>query len=81
MSAKCGAFYSPQSADIGQNSDRVIFDFQISGQTLIKENCHNYRTNNDINTKIGSATKIKKRNKTTSKTVTMNSCQQIVMSL
>ena len=29
------------SLEIGQNSDRGISDFQISGQSLIKINCHN----------------------------------------
>ena len=57
----------PQSPDIGQNSDRGISDFQISGQSLIKENCHNSRTSDDIDMKLGPVTKLDKRNKTTSK--------------
>ena len=57
----------PQSPDIGQNSDGDISDFWISGQPLIKENCHNSRTSNDIDMKLGPVTKIDKRNKTTSK--------------
>ena len=36
--------YSPQSLDIGQNSDRDIPDFRISCQSFIKKNCQNSRT-------------------------------------
>ena len=43
----------PQSLDIGQNSDGGISDFRISGQSLIKENFHNYRTSDDIDMKLG----------------------------
>ena len=70
-----------QSPDIGQNSDGDISDFQISGQSLIKENCLNSRTNVDIDMKLGSVTKIDTRNKITSKKLTMTSCQKIVRSL
>ena len=55
--------------------------FLISGQSLIKGNCHNSRTSNDIDMKFGLVTKIDKINKTTSKKMTMTSCQQIVTSL
>ena len=41
----------------------LISNFQISGQTLIKRNCHNARTNNDIDIKLGPVTKIDWRNK------------------
>ena len=57
----------PQSPDIGQNSDGGISDFRISGQSLIKENCHNSRTSDDIDIKLGPVTKLHKRNKTTLK--------------
>ena len=70
-----------QSPDIGQNSDGDISDFQISGQSLIKENCHNSRANVDIDMKFGSVTKIDKRNKITSKKLTTTSCQKTVTSL
>ena len=60
--AKFGIHNLPQSPDIGQNSD-----FRISGQSLIKENCHNSRTSDDIDMKLGPVTKIEKRNKTASK--------------
>ena len=38
----------PQSPDNGQNSDKGISDFRISGQSLIKGNCHNSRISDDI---------------------------------
>ena len=50
-----------------QNLDGVISDIWISGQSLIKENCHNSRTIDDIDMKPGPVTKFDKRNKTTSK--------------
>ena len=56
-------------------------DFRISGQSLMKENCHNSRISNDIDMKLGPVTKFNKRNKTTSKNSTMSSSQQIEMSL
>ena len=39
----------------------------MSGQFLIKENCHNSTTSDDFHKKLGSVTKLGKRNKTTSK--------------
>ena len=53
----------PQSPDIEKNSDGSISDFQISGQSLIKLNCHNSRTSDDIDMKLGVVTKLDKRNK------------------
>ena len=58
--------YSP---DIRQNSDERISDFRISGQSFIKENCHNSRTTDDINMKLRPVTKHHKRNKTTLKKI------------
>ena len=57
----------PQSPDIGQNSDGGISNFRISGQSLIKQNCHNSRTSDDIDMNFGTKAKLDKRNKTTSK--------------
>ena len=57
----------PQSPDIGQNSDGGISYLRISAQSLLKENCHNSRTSDDIDMKLGPVTKIDKRNKATSK--------------
>ena len=54
--------YLPQSLDIGKNSDGGISDFRISGQSLTKENCHNSRTSDDIDMKLGPVTKLGKRN-------------------
>ena len=39
----------------------------IFGQFLIKENCHNCRTSDDIDTKLVPVTKLYKKNKPTSK--------------
>ena len=65
--AKCGVHNSLQSPDIGQNSDEGISDLQISAQSLIKENCHNSRTSDDVDMNFGPVTKLNKRNKTRSK--------------
>ena len=53
--------------DIGENSHEGISDFQISGQSLIKTNCHNSRTSDDIEMNLGPVTKLDKRNKATQK--------------
>ena len=58
----------PQSPEIWQNSHGGISDFRISGQSLIKGNCHNSRTSEDIDMKLGPVNKCEKRNKRTSKT-------------
>ena len=49
----------------------------------MKENCHNCRTSDDIDMKLGRVTKLDKRNKTTSKNLTLTSknCRKIVTSL
>ena len=52
---------------MGQNSVGGISNFRISGQSLIKENCHNSRTSNNIDWKPGPVTKFDKRNKGISK--------------
>ena len=67
--AKFGIPNSRQSPDIRQNSYGAVSDFRISGQSLIKENCHNSRTSNDIDMKLGPVTIIAKTNKTTSKKI------------
>ena len=41
--------------------------FPISGEYLIKENCYNSRTSDDIDMKLGPVTKLGTRDKTTSK--------------
>ena len=45
--------------------DKTQTDFRISGQSLIKENCHNSRTSDDIDMKLGPVTKPEKRNNKT----------------
>ena len=62
----------PQSADIGQNLDGDISDFRISCRSLIKEICHSSKTSHDIDMKVGSVTKLDKRNKTASKRIDDN---------
>ena len=57
----------PRSPDIGQNPDGVISDFWIFGQSFIKEDCHNSRTSNDIDMKLGLVTKLDKKITATSK--------------
>ena len=44
-----------------ENSDGGISGFWISGQSLIKENCHNFRTSNNIDMKLGPVTKLEKK--------------------
>ena len=57
----------PQSPDIRQNSDRCISNFQISGQSLIKVNCHNSRTSDDMEENLGPVIKLDMKNKKMSK--------------
>ena len=58
---KFGIPNPPQSPDIGKNSDRGISHFLISGQSFIKENCHNSRTSDDFDKKPEPVTKLYKR--------------------
>ena len=46
---------------------RGYFRFPDFWSTLIKENCHNSRTSDDIDMKLGTVTKLDKRNKKTAK--------------
>ena len=57
-------FLTLSSLDIGQNSDRGISNFYISGLYLIKGNCHKSSTSNDVDIKLVPVTKLDKRNKT-----------------
>ena len=83
LPAEFGIPKSHQSSDIGRNSDGSIFHFQISGQFLIKENCHNSRTSNDIDMKLGPVTKHDKANTATLKKldndVISENCEVIVI--
>ena len=64
-------------------SDWGISDFRISGQSLIKDDCHNSRTSDDTDMKLRPVTKLDKRNKTTSKKfdvdVVSENCDVIVI--
>ena len=71
---KFGISNLTQSPDIGQNLDGGISDFRISGQFLIRENCHNSKTSDYIGMKFGPVTKLGKRNNTTSKNLTIKLC-------
>ena len=68
IQAKFGISDSLQSPDIWQSLDGVISDFQISGQSLLTEK-ENSRTSDDIDMKLGPATKLDKENKTTLKKI------------
>ena len=65
--AKSGIPDLPQSPDIRQISEGGISVFRISGQSLINGNCHNSRTSDDIEMKLGPVTKLDKKNMETSK--------------
>ena len=60
---------------MGKTHTRV---FSISSQSLINKNCHNSRTSNDIDMKLGSATKLDKKNTAILNKITMMPCRQIV---
>ena len=74
-----------QSPDTGQNSDGDIYDFRISGQYFLNENCHNSRTSHGIDIKLGLIPKLGKTNKSTSKTfdndVVSANCEVIIVNL
>ena len=75
----------PQFPDIGLNSDGGISYFWIPAESLIKVNCQNSRTSDNIDMKLGPVTKFNKRNKTLSKTfdddVISANCDVIVIFL
>ena len=60
----CVKFDIPDST---QSPDGGISNFQISGLSTVKVNCHNSRTRDDTDMKLRPVTKRNKRNKTTSK--------------
>ena len=57
------------------------FQFPDFRSIPYKRNCHNFRTSDVADMKLGPVTKLDKRNKSTSKNLTMTSCQKIVTSL
>ena len=52
----------PSLQILGETQTGVISDFRVSGQSLIKVNCHNPRTCDDINMKLGPVAQLDKRN-------------------
>ena len=56
--------------------DGGVSNFQSSGKSFINKNCHDFRTNHEIDVKLGPVTKLDKRNTTTLKKMTMTSCRQ-----
>ena len=60
-----------------QNSDGYIYDFWISGQSLIKENSHNSRTGDDIDLNL---TRETKQHKKSGSAVISSNCDVIVVS-
>ena len=70
--AKFGIPNSPQSLDIGQNSDGCISDFRIPGQSLMKENCHNSRISDNIGRKLWPVTRLDKTKKKKKKNTIKN---------
>ena len=56
----------PSLQILGKTQTQGISGFRISAQSLLKVNCHNSRTSDDIDMKLEPATKFDKRNKTKS---------------
>ena len=75
--AKFGISNLPQSPDIGKKSDGGISNFWISGQSLIKRNCHNSCTTDDIDMKLNLTRWTKQRQKI----LMMTLCWKIATSL
>ena len=61
--AKFGIHNLPPSLQILGITHVGISNFLISGQSLIKESCHNSRTSDDIDMKLEPVTKLDKRTK------------------
>ena len=57
----------PSLQILGKTQTGVFPISGISGQSLIKRNCHNSRTSGHINMKLGAVTKIDKRSKAMSR--------------
>ena len=79
---KFGILNFLESPDIGQNFNGGVSDFQISGQPFIEENCHNSRTSNDFDVKLGPVTKLEKKTRQYKKSLTsryIGICEVIVI--
>ena len=57
----------PSLQILGKTQTEVFPISGFLGQSLMKENCHNSRTSDDIDMKLGPVTKFDKRNKTMQK--------------
>ena len=57
----------PSLQILGKTQTGVFPNSRFLVKSIIKENCHNSRTSDDIDMKLGPITKLYKRNKTTSK--------------
>ena len=72
----------PSLQTLGKTQTVVISYFRISAQSLLKENCHNSRTSDDIDMKLGPLTKITRENKKHKKTdddVMSANCDMIII--
>ena len=73
----------PSLQILGKIQTGVIPNSGFLVTPLIKENCHNSKTSDDIDMKLGPVTKLYKRNKTTSKNfdddVMSENCDVIVI--
>ena len=58
----------PSLQILGKIQTGFFSNLRISSKSLIKENCHNSRTSDGIDMKLGTVTELDKRNKATSKT-------------
>ena len=70
----------PSPQILRRNSDGGISDFRISGKSLINKNCHNSRTSDDFDMKLGLVIKTRETRQRQQKLM-MTSCLQIVTSL
>ena len=75
----------PSLQIFGSTQTGGISHFRISGQSLLKINWHNSKTNSDIGMKFGPATQLDRRNKATStklgNNVMLANCDVIVIFL
>ena len=78
--ANFGAPNSPQSPDIGLNSVESISYFRISRQSLMKENCPNSISSDDIDMKLGVVPTLDSEIKRRQNNLTMTIFCQIVTS-
>ena len=78
---KFGILHFPQSLDIAKHFDGGFSNFRISIESLIKRNCHNSRTSDDIDIKLGSATKLDKKKERKSRKFDNDFMLEIVKSL